>query len=235
MLNQTRPDLNSDYPDKLLEVEFLKKQIPLLENNLSYILSALAFLFTKINAVRANSGGSDDFISPLLDELDLGDPEIADVLTPRLQLLFKENSEFRKYTKVRQLRAGLLPNALSFRTMLDLRPDFGQDESLEFQGLVKIIQFKVTTDSDDPAKREFVFQLDDSSLVQLVRAVDRLKTKLSTPGYLVKMSRSTLSIPILARRGKYQPSALQSAPATSTRSRFFFRSRSVSMPQTSTK
>ncbi|MGJ4900163.1 hypothetical protein ACQR0V_01245 [Bradyrhizobium sp. HKCCYLS2058] len=158
------------------QVEVLKKQIPLLENNIPYVLSALSFLYSKVDGLRKSSGT--DVVGHLLEELDLEEPEIVESLRPRLEQLLRENIGYNKYRKVRRLRTGLLPNAVSFRTMLDLRPDFGDGDELEFRGWVRIIQFRVTTDSDDPSKREFVFQLDDDSLPQLIKAIDRLKRKL---------------------------------------------------------
>jgi len=160
------------------QVEVLKGQIPLLENNISYVLSALSFLYSKIDGLRTISTGDVDVVDHLLQELDLEEPEVVENLKPRLEQLLRENVEHSKFRKVRRLRRGLLPNAVSFRSMLDLRPDFGDSDRLEFRGLVKIIQFRITTDSDDPARREFLFQLDDDSLAQLVKAVDRLKKKL---------------------------------------------------------
>jgi hypothetical protein len=163
------------------QIEALKKQLPILENNLPYVLSSLSFLYSKLDSVRSTSHDMHEVVSALLDELDLSDEQsVIEILAGRLQLLLQENPAYSRFKKVQRLRAGLLPNATGFRTMLDLRPDFGDKKDMfEFQGLVKIIQFRVTTDAQDPAMREIVFQLDEDALTELLNTVDRLKNKLS--------------------------------------------------------
>jgi hypothetical protein len=163
------------------QIEALKKQVPVLENNLTYVLSSLSFLYSKIEGVRSTSHDMQEVVAALLDELDLPDePEVTEVLSHRLALLLQENLTYSSFRKVQRLRTGLLPNAKSFRTMLDLRPDFGdKKDELEYKGLVKIIQFRVVTDSHDPSQREIVFQLDEDALTELLNTVERLKNKLS--------------------------------------------------------
>jgi hypothetical protein len=162
------------------QIEALKKQLPILENNLSYVLGTLSFLYSNIEQVRSTSPDMKEVVAALIDELDLKESGITEVLAPRLQLLLSENADYSRFEKVQLLRTGLIPNATSFKTMVDLRPDFGdKKDQLEYKGLIKIIQFRIMTDSRDPARREIVFQLDDDSLSELLNAVERLKNKLS--------------------------------------------------------
>jgi len=80
--------------------------------------------------------------------------------------------------KLQRLQDGFVPNATSFRTLVDLRPDFGEGDELSYQGLLKIIQFRVMTDSKNPEYKELVFQLSEESLSDLSKAVDRAQKKL---------------------------------------------------------
>jgi hypothetical protein len=71
-----------------------------------------------------------------------------------------------------------LRNATSFSSILDFRPNFNEDRSAILE-LLPVVQFKVTTDSDDPSDTAIIFQMDEATLAKLKEAVDLAQKKLS--------------------------------------------------------
>lgn len=158
----------------------LKSQISSLSNNLPFVLGALSFLYSQIDALGDVTDSFESIVAKLIDELEFEnvDTEKKALLQKRLEVLLKKNPAFAKFKKVQRLQDGFVPNATSFRTMVDLRPDFGDGDEISFQGLLKIIQFRVMTDSTNPAFKELIFQLTEESLLDLSKAVKRAQDKL---------------------------------------------------------
>jgi hypothetical protein len=158
----------------------LKSQITSLSNNLPFVLGALSFLYSQIDALGDGTDSFESIVSKLVDELEfdnIGADKKAS-LQKRLEILLQKNPAYAKFRKIRRLQDGFVPNATSFRTMVDLRPDFGEGDEIAFQGLLKIIQFRVMTDSTNPEFKELIFQLTEESLEDLNKAVKRAQDKL---------------------------------------------------------
>ena len=162
-------------------LEDLKAQIPSLSNNLPFVLGALSFLYSQIDALGDGADSFENLISKLVDELEfdnLSDDKKTS-LRQRLEILLKKNPAHGKFRKIQRLQDGFVPNATSFRTMVDLRPDFGEGDEIVFEGLLKIIQFRVMTDSANSEFKELIFQVTEEALADLGKTVKRAQDKLN--------------------------------------------------------
>ncbi len=158
----------------------LREQIPSIASNLPFLLSALSFLYSRIDALGEVNESFEQLIAKLVAELDFRmlDVEKKKTIQKRLEELLKKNNAFGRFKKVQRLQDGFVPNATSFKTMVDLRPDFGEGDDVNYQGLLRMIQFRVMTDATNPEYRELVFQLNEEALEDLRKTVERAQKKL---------------------------------------------------------
>ncbi|MBR0828737.1 hypothetical protein JQ596_24680 [Bradyrhizobium manausense] len=164
------------------ELKGLREQIPSVASNLPFLLSALSFLYSRIDALGEVSEPFDQVIARLVDELDFQmlDAQKKATIQKRLEELLKKNPGFGRFQKILRLQDGFIPNATRFRSMVDLRPDFGEsDDSLEYKGVITTIQFRVVTDSSNPSLQEMIFQVNEEVLEDLRKAVDRAQKKIA--------------------------------------------------------
>ncbi len=122
-----------------------------------------------------------DAISATVDELDAEAKwsEKRKDAIERFTILFRPQTH-QRLRKIQRLQSGFLPNALGFASFVDLRPDFGDKlDSLQLQGYVPLVQFRITTDSTVADEKTFVFQLNEEALADLRKAAERAEAKLS--------------------------------------------------------
>jgi hypothetical protein len=156
---------------------------PLLElapEDVGLVLAALEFLYERIKNLQPSKQAS-EMIRRFVDgfeEVKLT-PDVRAKLIDRLIELTAQKERVELARKIRRLRTGFLDNATAFSTFVDLRPDFNSDyESV--RSLVPIIQLMISTDSDDPARQHFVFQMDERRLAGLKDVLDKAEKKLKT-------------------------------------------------------
>ena len=160
------------------DIKELSAEVATLATNLPYALSALSFLYSRLDPYR-DKAPWEAIIEKVVEDFDVEcNEDQREVLKLRLGQLLETNPGFASFRKAQRLQKGFLPNAVSFRSMVDLRPDFGGDENIRFDGLLKIIQFRITTDSDDRDDNEFVFQLNEEALLEMEKAIARARDKL---------------------------------------------------------
>jgi hypothetical protein len=105
----------------------------------------------------------------------LGDSKSAPAYQRLLELI-SPNRSFEERKKLRWLRTGILPNAVSFSSFVDVRPNFSTDRGPIDQFLpIVIFRVNADTESDDSA----VFQLTPEAVADLRKAVDDIEKKLS--------------------------------------------------------
>jgi hypothetical protein len=163
------------------QLKELQTKIASTTDYLPVLLGALSFVYDRTTKLRDAGKSVGDIVKQLVDELDLDKITLdqKDLLRKRLEVVLKQNPAYARFRKIRGLQDGFLPNAIGFRSMVDLRPDFGEGDALSYQGLLKVIQFRVRTDSDNPELKEFVFQLSEEALEELNKAVARARDKLA--------------------------------------------------------
>ena len=97
--------------------------------------------------------------------------KLADKLSPLLQ----RNPAADWQIKQEVITQGFLPNAVSFDTMVDIRPIFSLTrESID--KYVTIVQFKISTDGEE--RSEIVIQLDADAVERLKESISMLEKKL---------------------------------------------------------
>lgn len=87
---------------------------------------------------------------------------------------FVENQHKRKW-----LRTGLLDNAISFASFIDLRPNFNEERSL-VQEYIPIVIFNIELEPPLGEDKSFVFQLSENALGKLKEALNDVEKKLAT-------------------------------------------------------
>jgi hypothetical protein len=98
-------------------------------------------------------------------------------IEPALSQLFKERGdEARLYAKRKVVAAGIIPNALVFESLCDLRPVFNEarDRILDY---VSVALIRVRTHSDRHDSDDLVFQIDRGGLRLLEQFTERLRKK----------------------------------------------------------
>jgi hypothetical protein len=168
-------------------------EIPLLGTNLPFTLGALSFLYSRLENYREKAS-LPAIVSQLVEDFEVKcKPEDREKLEQRLGTLLSRNESFEVFRRMQRLEKGFLPNATSFRSFVDLRPDFGGEEALKFDGFVKIIQFRIRTDAVNKKVKEFVFQVNEDTLDELQKAIDRARDKLKALQQLPSISAHLVS------------------------------------------
>jgi hypothetical protein len=168
------------------EIDTLRNKLPpAAAKNLTFLITSLSFLYSHL--VRQTEAGMTyaDAVSATVDEIQkdsswgkIGEKD-REIAIERFSVLFRPQSH-QHLRKIQRLQSGFLPNALGFASFVDLRPDFGDStETIQLQGYVPLVQFRVTTDSNVADEKTFVFQLNEESLSDLKKAVERAQQKLS--------------------------------------------------------
>jgi hypothetical protein len=178
------------------QLDALKKEVPAAAAILAFTLGTLAFLSSQVDDVAEGDSPISDIVSQLVDDLDKEGKwaQIKPVMKARLTELLAKKPNHRRFKKIQRLQTGFVPNATGFSSFLDLRPDFNEGKPEQINGLLPVIQFRISTDADNPAMRRLVVQLDEESVAELKKAVDRivekmqvLKQNTTLTSYLVKL------------------------------------------------
>jgi len=164
---------------KATEIKELQAQLPSL-GSLALLLGALSFLYSRIEAAGDLGSQYPEAITKLVEDVGIKEvtPGSKAAVSSRLERLLKKNPANARYRKVNRLQAGFIPSATGFATLLDLRPDFGDGDHVEYKGLIKTIQFRIKTDAVEADQRELIFQLNEESLAELQKVIKRLQDKI---------------------------------------------------------
>lgn len=173
------------YQPRKADVDALKQSIPSAQADLSFLIPALRYLNIRVAELTDDNGQREDAIREVASAVavELRDAQIEfkdQVLTSRLSILLEEDEQDRYYQKLRRLSSGFLPSATAFATLVDLRPDFSDDDVPEIRSYLPVIQFRIRTDSPISELKSFVFQIDRESLFELKKVVARAEKKLQS-------------------------------------------------------
>jgi hypothetical protein len=163
------------------DLEGLRNQIPSHAANVTFFVAALSFVYSHIaRLIEAGMSYSDAVASTVAElekEATWGDRKA--VVQGRFLKLFSPEIHQRA-RKLQRLQSGFIPNAIGFSTLVDLRPDFGEGPDLVLNGYLPVIQFRVTTDSNNPPDKRLVFQVNENALGEMRKALERAEQKLAT-------------------------------------------------------
>jgi len=147
---------------------------------MTFLLAALSLLSSHVTQLVETGMPYADAIGFMVDEIDkeaewgTNKEQVKERFTTLL------NPEIhQRFRKLQRLQSGFIPNAVGFSTLVDLRPDFGTSKELELKGYLPIVQFRVTTDSPNPAEKRLVFQVSEEALGELKKALERAESKLA--------------------------------------------------------
>jgi hypothetical protein len=162
------------------EIERLRNQLPPeAGKNVTFLISALSFVYSHVVRLTESQMPYRDAISAVVDELaEDARWHDSDKVTNRLAALL-DPKVHASHRKIQRLQSGFLPNAVGFSTFVDLRPDFGTSEELELTAYVPIVQVRISTDAERPAEHRIIFQMNESSLAELKKALERAEKKIS--------------------------------------------------------
>jgi hypothetical protein len=161
------------------DIEKLRNELPGHGANITFFVAALSFLYSHISRLVELGMPFDEAISSLTNELnpDAEWGEKIDEVKRRFGQIFSSQNH-QRFRKLDRLQSGFLPNAVGFSTFVDLRPDFGDGQDLSLRGYLPVIQFRVSTDSDNSEEKRILFQVSETTLTELKKAIDRAEQKL---------------------------------------------------------
>jgi hypothetical protein len=108
-----------------------------------------------------------------------GTPQLLErlpTLASSLRDLFKERPDVRLSSKRRTVSGGIVPRALTFDSLCDLRPVFNEprDKILDYSSIALI---RIRTESDRQESNDLIFQIDSDGLRLLEQFMERLRKK----------------------------------------------------------
>jgi hypothetical protein len=162
------------------QIEDLQTKLPSQAAQLTFVLAALSYVSAHVSRMVDSGVLYKEAISSLVEELDKDanwGPQKQQIIGRFSSLLHSELH--KRYRKLKRLQSGFVPNAVAFSTLVDLRPDFGDGPELSLKGFVTILQMRVTTDASDPNDKRIVFQLSETALGEMKKAIDRAESKLA--------------------------------------------------------
>jgi hypothetical protein len=182
---RTAIESNDGFETETERLERLAPKLDVKPELLFYVLTACGYLYNRINN-GTNPPNSDDNIGlrtglqEFIEGFDENTKESLDkeLLVSRLTVVLSRKERIDEIRKINRLRDGFIPNAQAFHTLLDLRPNFA-DGYESILGIIPVFQFRVTTDSDDEALQQIVFQIDENRLKKLKQVVENAEKKLS--------------------------------------------------------
>jgi hypothetical protein len=163
------------------ELESLRSSVPPEAANLTFLLGALSYLYAQIVRVVESGMSFDETVRATVDDLD-EDAEWGqkkDEVREKLAAILQPKETHQRFRKLQRLQSGSIPNAVGFVSFVDLRPDFGEGDDLSLKGYIPIVQFRINTDSPGTESKRFVFQMNEDSLTELKKAVERAEAKLT--------------------------------------------------------
>jgi|SRR5215510_2766619 len=166
--------------------ERLGAQLSLPPTRVGDLLSVLWQIYRYINPRSGKDAGKrENSVIELIGGLEylpaIANAELLLAVTRRLQAITERAPTVESRRKINRLREGLLQNAVSFSSMVDLRPDFS-DDRLRIESLVPMIQIRITTDASSKSKRHYVFQLNAERLADLESMLADVRKKLDCLG-----------------------------------------------------
>jgi hypothetical protein len=97
--------------------------------------------------------------------------ELNKKIIERIQPLLVKNASVEQAAKIAKIKRGYTRNAVSFDTLVELRPEFDSERAV-LLSLIPAIQFQIRTDATSVSDRDIVFQLDAEALSDLAEVID---------------------------------------------------------------
>jgi hypothetical protein len=147
------------------------------------LLSLLAGTHDRFRQLEEKGNAFDElFGSFIRDGLEL-DPEdeaeysASKPLIDRLAKLFSQNENLDENSKINKLERGFSDQAISFASMVDLRPNFTKDRK-RILGYVPIVHLQISTSSEDSSRQQMAIALNAEKLRELQETINDIARKL---------------------------------------------------------
>ena len=166
-------------------------------SDVSGLLSSLDFLYQRLTEWTQDGEDRREVLEAFLESTDLRSNlgENPDQSFPYLFELLEENPAVERTRKLARLRTGILDNAVTFSSFVDIRPNY-TDDRLSIDDLVPVIVFEIGIERHSDTDTTCVFQLTENGLhefknciadtinkIKSVKLDEKLKDRLvSTPG-----------------------------------------------------
>jgi hypothetical protein len=95
-----------------------------------------------------------------------------------LRKLFSDRSEIARRMKIASVTSGVLPEAIDFHSLCDLRPVFNEERDAVFE-YVPVALIRVLVRNELRQDSAFIFQIDRQGIAKLDDFLTRLKTKMA--------------------------------------------------------
>ena len=152
---------------------------------LAFLVSALQYLQPLVLAAIETTGVSvDDAVHQLVDDIAEGSGEQRSLnpnIVNRLASLLEPLPDYRRSRKIERLQDGFIDNAVSFATLVDIRPYYEEDQDgmpASIGGYIPVVQLRMETNSMIPALSEVIVNLKEDALAELKAAISRAESKL---------------------------------------------------------
>lgn len=167
-------------------------QLPV--DTISYVMSALSFLYRQMKPSASDSADSwQEKVESVVEDLRLAEAKDAnpELLKIRISELLQYNKNHELHMKVARLEEGFIASVLSASSFVDLRPSFNAERT-ELDGFVPIVQMCIVTDSPKSSETQLVFQMDIQGLGVLKKAIADIDKKID-----LLTGQSELFLPLL--------------------------------------
>jgi hypothetical protein len=149
-------------------------------NDTIILLASCGFLYDRAHESAGDNRDITDITRDLLQFSGLWprSDEQASALLQRLSAVLRSNPIRDQELKRHWLQTGILDLATAFSSFVDLRPNFAQDRQ-DITELLPVVIFNIDVQTESGDDRSYAFQLSETSLSQLARAVADVQLKLS--------------------------------------------------------
>lgn len=145
-------------------------------DKLQRILLSLRFLYQQVRAWQDDNDTLDSALQNLFDSGLLPNRD-NDALFSRLRVLLEDNLSFEREQKREWLETGILDNAVTFASFVDIRPNYDKNRTA-IEELIPAIILRIGALSETGDQKSMVVQLTRSSFRKLQSAVEDIETKL---------------------------------------------------------
>jgi hypothetical protein len=160
--------------------EHIAKAIGTDAETAGHIIQFCGYLYGQIHSRDVTAHDIPLVVANLVDTYaDFENKDEREPLVERLCSVLGRRQSADSFRKAQRLRLGFLRNAISFSSLVDLRPDFSEDKKTVAR-LIPVAQVKISTDDDDLDFKDIWIQLDERSLARLKEAVNEMEQKFST-------------------------------------------------------
>ncbi|MFA6033022.1 MAG: hypothetical protein WC889_09000 [Myxococcota bacterium] len=162
------------------DISGLANELEITAKDVEALLGALHFLYERLSELPLVDGSRDAAITELAREIK-DDISPTSPLPSRLSKLLLRSEAHDHFKKIFRLERGFLPSAISFESLVDMRPDFNDDLS-EIRGYIPVISYNVRTNSSNPQLRSLTINIPVDKVDDFIKSVERLKAKILQVG-----------------------------------------------------